>query len=415
MRWWPFGRQQGDDDGTAENAPSGRIVFGRLPGDGELGYASAEEVYGDLTVQRCVNVLSNQAASVLCSPNTRIVGRDGAEVQRPGIRNLFTVRVGEQPARQWWRDLIADMLVYGNAMARIVRASSPRGSAVMLVRLPLRDLRIERTAAGLVYHAPGVSMPLVERDVLHIRYAVIGDEAGFDAGRGDAARLVGGARNPVRDLSRQVAVIRACDTMLAMWGRGGIDTRRVGVKVAHRNVSAQEIQTLVRIFREGLKANEQPLVVTGDEVIWTEIRYAEVLASRQAAMQTVMGYYGVPPVMMGFSSGLAGTGIDALRWQPWLFSTQAAVESVVGQADVKLLASGNHLVYDKARLLLGDPVGLQKMLPSLANVLTLAEVRSILDLPAEMEGPMYSGMSGSASVDGMEDDRNAPPGDTEPE
>ena len=398
MTW--LGRILGQSGG---DAPSDRIRKGpdNLDSDSR---ATPDRVYANTVVQRCVQLKSAQAASVLCSNGTLITDQDGNEVRRPNVRRALTVAVGTEPAEQFWRDMFATVETHGNALARVDRGRGT-GGVIRLHRVPVGDVEVEVTPSGLVYHVKG-GTPVFEADMLHLRYAYIGPDTSPAVRRERAGVYAYGARSAVRDLARHVFVIDACDRILSLWARGGRDDRRALLTIPPTGASATDVTRMLELW-DAADDGSSPRFITADKAEIGEIPYEQVLKVRDSAVYSIAGYYGVPPTQLGFSSGLAGTGIDALSWQPWLFAVRALVEAAAGQVERRLLRNGEFVAYDRARLLLGNPAGLQKMLPSLAGVLTVEEVRRYIGLPNKMQGTPYGGMSGAPVPDDAEEERDA--------
>ncbi len=357
----------GSEDGRARGAKGGIMRYAPL--------------------HRCVNLICGVAASVLTNGGLSIRDANGDRVDNRATKQILELLLhspdGELPPGQWFGDVMADLLLEGNALLLPLRGSA--GRVLGVHRMNVWDATtIDTTSGSYAYrmrpvHKPGEVRTYTLGQVAHARWPLLLEGYG-----GQRYRF---APSPVYAIRKALAVALAGDEHVRRWFRGGGGNRAtVGVSIQGRITEEQRQQ--LRTYLGSLTATEsqgdEPLIM-GDGATFTNLQQtvggAMVDSLRAFQVREVSRLYGVPSVLLDDVATTWGSGIAELARLLWKFGASQHIERLLDALSLRLLPLGARFSASPMALVRGDPVALAPLITSVQGdaqrdpVMTREEIR----------------------------------------
>ena len=348
---------------------------------------------------RCVSLISSLMAQLVTCGSLRAVDQStGETVDRPSVRR--TVRelqdgvAGEMlPAYTFFEALASDLLLYGNALAKVER------SPLRLTRLEVGTATTERGSTGArVYRASewgeanASRETLAPRDVVHARWgSLIPSVASEDSYHsGFASSVLQLIRSPL-------AVGEAAEAYVQSFFRYGATSAPWAI-VMEDTITEEQDQEIKRRLRE--RAPREGLIL-GDlgekgQVVRldTEPQRASTGALRSYQVQEIARAYGMPAPLVGVDVTSWGSGIAELGRFAWRYGVRQHLDRLLSSLSHVLLPAGVRFDVDPLDLVRGSPealVGVSQAImggPNANAIGSLKEARRMLGLPPDVDGEL---------------------------
>lgn len=307
------------------------------------------------TVWACVGLIAETVATLPC--NVYESGDNGRTIakQHPLYTLLHDAPNADQTAVEFWEQMVAFLLLYGNAYARIDRVGGGGGRLgvpVSLTPMLPQRMTVRRNADGapeyIYNHLTGGPETLNEDGILHIRGFSLDGLLGL---------------SPVSRAANSIGLsIAAEETAGALFKNGMRTSGYVEAPQVLTETQRKLSEALLARFIGTQNAGKVPLLEGGFKyhAMTMPAHDAELLASRAFAVEELCRWYRVPPFMVGhtekstsWGSGLEQQmiGFQTLTLRPWLKRIEMAVKR-------RLLSPGERgrieVEFNVAGLLRGD-------------------------------------------------------------
>lgn len=304
---WPFNRKTEQRDSVGSSDP----FLGQFLGARWQGRADIEKASGHAVAFACIQTISGALASVpLKLYQHQPDGGREAATSHPLYDVLAVTPNDYHTAFEMRERLIADILMYGNAYARIER--NGRGQVTALHPLIAGQVWVDWMPNGKVryQYTPlrGPTQVLLQAEVLHIRYRSHNGIWGISPIQAAAATF--GLALAQEDTAGQAATnsFRPAGAVvfpekLAAAGKGAANVDDIVAKFKAR-------------FTGAMNANEVMVLDGGAkfETFQFNSKDSEFLASRQLSNSDVCRIFGVPPSVVGIAEhGNYGTSVEESR------------------------------------------------------------------------------------------------------
>lgn len=331
---------------------------------------SAENALTCSTVAACVRLLSESVASLPLHVYRR-AGESKAKTPDHSLYPLLHNAPNElQTAYTWRQQLVANVLLRGNAYSIIERADD--GAVRALWPVPSNSITLEAADGRLVYHHHAREKRSYEHwDVLHFRGPSLDGLIGLS----------------VISMARQgIGLAMAQD----LYGASLFKNRaRPGLVVKSPSVvgpdEREAMKEWLKQFEGALNAGKSFLLENGWDLatVGFSAEDSQFLESRQFSVQEICRWFRVPPHMVGDPTRLAYASSEAEMLsfishtlRPWL----VAIESELNH---KLFRRSHFAEFDANALARGDQAARYESYSKglAAGFLTVADVRRWENLP----------------------------------
>lgn len=352
---------------------------------GEAGEAVTESSVMTLSaVWACVNLISGTISSLpLMVYRT---GRDGARTvatDHPLYRLLHDSPNYDQTAVDFWDFVAASVELWGNAYAKIDRAS---GKVVAVTPVAPGLVSVRRLSSGTIeyrWSENGKSYVETDRTMLHIR--------GPGGGALGGMSTLHFGRN---SFSSARAADRAAAGMFANGMRpSGVLTFDKWLDESQREIAEKK---LADKFVGAINAGK-PLILEGGtkwEALTINPNDAQMLESRAFSVEEICRFFGVPPFMVGQTAKSTswGTGLEQQTLGFQKFTLRRRLKRIEQACEKQLLtanerAEGITIEFNLEGLLRGDSAARAKFYQQMTQIgaMTINEVRALENL-APVEG-----------------------------
>lgn len=295
MNWWPFGK-------TETRIASSDPYLGEFLGARWTARADVEKASGLAVAHRCVSVIAENLAGV---PLVLYRKTDSGGREPASDHPLFNVLADEIApgmsafdGREW---LLASLLVYGNAYAKIVR--NGRSQVTALVPLITGAVTIEQLAGFKVrYRYQPVNGPqevILPAEMLHIKYRSVDGIWG---------------RSPIQIAAGTFGLAVAQQDQAGAAAENAF--RPAGALVFPDKLAGTGKTDIITKFKERfvgqLKANEVMILDGGAkfETFQFSAKDAEFLESRKLTNLDIARVFGVPPTVAGIVDNATYSNVD---------------------------------------------------------------------------------------------------------
>lgn len=293
LGWFGWGGALGENTGKQSGGTTGALIEGATP-------VSPDGAMQLSTVWGCVWLLANVIASL---PLFVYANADGKrELARSTL--LYGLLHDSPNSRmtpvEFWVALLLNLLLRGNAYARIERGAS--GEAVALWPMSADQTEVHVLADGSVvyrYSIGGNVAVLAAENVLHIK----------DIGNGTIGldRL-----DHMRATTSEAANSQtAASTLFANGGKPS------GILMIDRVLKPEQRDAIRKNFGQMAEGSTSRLVVLEAEMKYQQVNLTpedqQLLETRRFSVEELCRWFGVPPVLVGHSNVTAwGSGIEQL-------------------------------------------------------------------------------------------------------
>lgn len=350
-----------------------------LRGDaGEI--VTSNSVLGLSAVWACVNLLSGTIASLPLMVYRRDKNGERVEArEHPLYRVLHDSPNYDQTSLDFWEYTCAALELWGNAYARVDRAS---GKVIGLHPINPSMMSVRRLPAGdLEYRWSQEGKSFVERDksILHIR--------GFGGNPLGGMSTLHYGRNT---FSLAHAIDRAAGGMFKNGLRPSVQLVFEKWLTPEQRILAE--QELVKKYLGAVNAG-RPYISEGGakiEAISLNPEDAQMLESRGFSVEEICRFFGVPPFMIGHTEKTTswGTGLEQQTLGFQKFTLRRRLKRIEQACEKQLLtaddrAKGVSIEFNLEGLLRADSVGRARFYQQMTQIgaMTINEVRALENLP----------------------------------
>lgn len=329
----------------------------------------------------CVNLISGTISSLPLMVYRTVNGERSVARDHPLYRLLHDTPNYDQTAVDFLEFISASVELQGNAYAE--KKMTDRGVVVAIVPIRPDIVTVRRTPSGkllYVWKDGNTRNEILEDRMLHIR--------GFGGGPlGGASTLSSCAST----FAGAMSVERAAGAMF----RNG--ARPSGVLSTDKPLTAPQRATAEQLLQEkfvGAMNDGRPMVLDNG-VQWQQLSMkssdAEMLESRKFSVEEIARVFGVPPHMIGHTSGSTswGTGLEQQTLGFTKFTLRRRLKRIEQAMEKQLLSvqdrvNGITIEFNLEGLLRGDSAGRSTFYQSaLSNGwMTINEVRALENMPA---------------------------------
>lgn len=342
---------------------------------------------------RCINLIASQSADVIVN-SARVINHNNevitSEPARRALRLLRDTPDGMQTSRKFWREIIADYLIHGNALIHLRKGTSIDG---MMPVLSMGRLIPDEAEAEISNHEVGMQSMVyyatpfggeVEKvysgqNVIHVILNPRDGEGYNSHGRQFFAE------SPLKhlrvalnigltaDLWIQDFFNNACKNDLAFLFPEGYDRDTM-----------QHFRANYARFAEDGRA---PIVAFGGADV-KQLKHspqnADALKLREFQVQEIARYYGIPAPLIGLHVTQWGSGIEHLARLFFRYSTRFYISDLLEELSLKLLPRNNKFECDSYDEVKGDTKAITAFVAAVKpntnapGVLSQAEVRKVL-------------------------------------
>ena len=287
MRFWPFNKQEGDEERATLRTPTTWLVDSLGAAAASSGISVSESsALKYSAVYAAVRLLSQSVASLPLVTYERLEAGKRRAREHPVAGLLATRPSGDMSAYTFRETLMAHVLTHGNGYAEIVRNGA--GEPVELNTITPDRVQVERDDAGTVEYVVDYEVRLAADSVLHVA------GLGFDG-------LIG--YSPITMARECIGLGLAAEQFGGSFFSNGA---RPGGVLEHPGALSQEAAKRLReswsatyegsgragrtaILEEGMKW--QGLTLSQED--------AQYLETRQFQVVEIARWYGVPPHLIG--------------------------------------------------------------------------------------------------------------------
>lgn len=293
LGWFGWGRALGENTGKQQSGTSSALIEGTVA----LAPDSAMQLS---TVWSCVWLLANVVASLPLFVYANVGGKRELARDTRLYQLLHDSPNSRMTPVEFWVALLLNLLLRGNAYARIERAAN--GEAVALWPMAADQVEVHVLDDGSVaylYKVGGNMAALAEANVLHIK----------DIGNGTIGldRL-----DYMRATTTEAANSQtAASTTFANGGKPN------GILMIDKVLKPEQREAIRRNFGQMAEGSTSRLVVLEADMKYQQVNLTpedqQLLETRKFSVEELCRWFGVPPVLVGHSNVTAwGSGIEQL-------------------------------------------------------------------------------------------------------
>ena len=293
LGWFGWGGALGENTGKQSGGTTGALIEGSTP-------VSPDGAMQLSTVWACVWLLANVIASLPLFVYTNAAGK--RELARSTL--LYGLLHDSPNSRmtpvEFWVAMLLNLLLRGNAYARIERGAS--GEAVALWPMSADQIEVHVLPDGSVVYryALGGNVAVLSADnVLHIK----------DIGNGTIGLdRLDHMRATTSEASNSQT---AASTLFANGGKPS------GILMIDRVLKPEQREAIRKNFGQMAEGSTSRLVVLEAEMKYQQVNLTpedqQLLETRRFSVEELCRWFGVPPVLVGHSNVTAwGSGIEQL-------------------------------------------------------------------------------------------------------
>ena len=293
LGWFGWGGALGENTGKQSGGTSGALIEGStaISPDGAMQLS---------TVWACVWLLSNVIASLPLFVYANVGGKRQLARDTLLYQLLHDSPNSRMTPVEFWVAMLLNLLLRGNAYARIERAAN--GNAIALWPMSADQIEVHVLPDGsLIYkYAIGGNVAiLADINVLHIK----------DIGNGTIGldRL-----DHMRATTTEAANSQTAAS--AMFANGG---KPNGILMIDRVLKPEQREAIRRNFGQMAEGSTSRLVVLEADMKYQQVNLTpedqQLLETRKFSVEELCRWFGVPPVLVGHSNVTAwGSGIEQL-------------------------------------------------------------------------------------------------------
>ena len=293
LGWFGWGRALGENTGKQQSGTSSALIEGTVA----LAPDSAMQLS---TVWSCVWLLANVVASLPLFVYANVGGKRELARDTRLYQLLHDSPNSRMTPVEFWVALLLNLLLRGNAYARIERAAN--GEAVALWPMAADQVEVHVLDDGSVaylYKVGGNMAALAEANVLHIK----------DIGNGTIGldRL-----DYMRATTTEAANSQtAASTTFANGGKPN------GILMIDKVLKPEQREAIRRNFGQMAEGSTSRLAVLEADMKYQQVNLTpedqQLLETRKFSVEELCRWFGVPPVLVGHSNVTAwGSGIEQL-------------------------------------------------------------------------------------------------------
>lgn len=293
LGWFGWGRALGENTGKQQSGTSSALIEGTVA----LAPDSAMQLS---TVWSCVWLLANVVASLPLFVYANVGGKRELARDTRLYQLLHDSPNSRMTPVEFWVALLLNLLLRGNAYARIERAAN--GEAVAMWPMAADQVEVHVLDDGSVaylYKVGGNMAALAEANVLHIK----------DIGNGTIGldRL-----DYMRATTTEAANSQtAASTTFANGGKPN------GILMIDKVLKPEQREAIRRNFGQMAEGSTSRLVVLEADMKYQQVNLTpedqQLLETRKFSVEELCRWFGVPPVLVGHSNVTAwGSGIEQL-------------------------------------------------------------------------------------------------------
>jgi len=293
LGWFGWGRALGENTGKQQSGTSSALIEGSvaLAPDGAMQLS---------TVWSCVWLLANVVASLPLFVYANVAGKRELARDTRLYQLLHDSPNSRMTPVEFWVAMLLNLLLRGNAYARIERAAN--GEAVALWPMAADQVEVHVLDDGSVaylYKVGGNLAALAEANVLHIKDIGNGT-IGLD--RLDYMRAT---------TSEATNSQTAASTTFANGGKPS------GILMIDKVLKPEQREAIRRNFGQMAEGSTSRLVVLEADMKYQQVNLTpedqQLLETRRFSVEELCRWFGVPPVLVGHSNVTAwGSGIEQL-------------------------------------------------------------------------------------------------------
>lgn len=363
------------------------------PGFSDARSISREDAVDYIALARCISLISTGASSLVAS-TLRVVDAKGdlqtGRRAREAARLLRHSPDGVHTGAEFFRDLIGDYLLDGNALVRVVRAPGSVESVPTRVdRLDAAGATTQIGAqddglASLVYRATPFGMHregvYPARSVAHAKY--FPRPAKYSSGGRSFF-----SRSPLSMMRRGLSIGRRSDAWVdAFFDESARNDIAIEMPIES---SAEQMDRNLEAYAAHQLDKRSPLWLDGGaqaKILRPTPQNADALALREYGVQEIGRFYGVPAPLLGHNVTQWGSGIEQLARLYFRYGVRMHIDPVLDVLSFRLLPEGLRFEIDPTQEIKGDTAAMTAfvaaMRPSTNNpgVASQEEVRDLLGL-----------------------------------
>lgn len=293
LGWFGWGGALGENTGKQQSRPSGSLVDGAiaLAPDGAMQLS---------TVWACIWLLANTIASLPLFVYANANGK--RELARAELlyQLLHDSPNNRMTPVEFWVSMLLNLLLRGNAYARIERNESSAAVALWPMSADQIEVNVQDDGSILYLYRVGSNLAVLsESNVLHIK----------DIGNGTIGldRL-----DHMRCTTAEATNAQAAASNL--FANGG---KPSGILMLDRVLKPEQREAIRRNFSSMAEGQTSRLVVLEADMKYQQVTLTpedqELLETRRFTVEELCRWFGVPPVLVGHSNVTAwGGGIEQL-------------------------------------------------------------------------------------------------------
>jgi HK97 family phage portal protein len=295
---------------------------------------------------------------------------------------LHSAPNSDMSAAEFWTAMCVNLLAWGNAFAEIHRTSQRLGARVVaLTPLPPQYMAVSRADDGSLRYRlqdPAAGpRDLPENDVLHVKYLTLDGINGLSP--------IGYARHT---LGLAIAADETAGKLFAQGMRtGGFLTVPTFLNDHQRKLMKARMED----YRGSINAGKTPLLegAMDYKALTMPPQEAELLATREFAVEEICRVYGTPPWLVGHTAKSTswGSGLEQQMLGWYQLSLRPLLKNFEGAIQRRLFAPGERArmqaEFNVESLLRADSKGRSEFLRTMvqAGVMTINEARAKEGLP----------------------------------
>lgn len=293
LGWFGWGGALGEKSGKQSGGTTGPLIEGSTP-------VSPDGAMQLSTVWACIWLLANVVASLPLFVYANAGGKRELARGEPLYQLLHDSPNSRMTPVEFWVAMLLNLLLRGNAYARIERAAD--GSAIALWPMSADQVAVhvlEDGSVAYLYSVGGNVAVLSADNVLHIK----------DIGNG----TIGLDRLD----HMRATTAEAANSQTAASGTFANGGKPSGILMIDRVLKPEQREAIRRNFSQMAEGNTSRLVVLEADMKYQQVNLTpedqQLLETRRFSVEELCRWFGVPPVLVGHSNVTAwGSGIEQL-------------------------------------------------------------------------------------------------------
>lgn len=326
LGWFGWGGALGEKTGKQSAVTTGALIEGSTP-------VSPDGAMQLSTVWACVWLLANVVASLPLFVYANVGGKRDLARDTRLYQLLHDSPNSRMTPVEFWVAMLLNLLLRGNAYARIERA--PDGSAIALWPMSADQVQVNVLPDGSVvylYALGGNVAALASDSVLHIK----------DIGNGTIGldRLDHMRATTTEAVNSQTAAS-------GMFANGG---KPNGILMIDRVLKPEQREAIRRNFSQMAEGSTSRLVVLEADMKYQQVNLTpedqQLLETRKFSVEELCRWFGVPPVLVGHSNVTAwGSGIEQLIDGFYKFTIRPALVRIEQAITKRVLTAADRARY----------------------------------------------------------------------